>query len=62
MTNEYHTQLLQSRFAQAALSVKGLTQPKLLELANYLFAMEALRGKPMSADHLKQEAAKWAKR
>lgn len=61
--------LLRDRFAQAALSVvidgRRLQQPQLTDLAWHLNALNykriAEKGKPMSDDHLKQEAVKWAK-
>ena len=56
---------LSSRFVQAALSVKRLQQPQLAELAWHLHEMDrkrqAVKGKPMSDDHLKQEAWAWAR-
>lgn len=58
-------ELMHDRFALAALSVADLKQPELGECAWYLFDMDARRqikkGKPMTDDHLKQEAVKWAK-
>lgn len=65
----FQSALLRDRFAQAALSVivdgKHLLQPDLIDLAWHLSVLNdkriAEKGKPMSGDHLKQEAAKWAK-
>ena len=65
----YQEQLLTDRYAQAALSVniKGalLQQPYLSSCAYHLLALDVKRieekGRPMSADHLKQEAVKWAR-
>lgn len=72
MTTEHPTlqeELIGDRFAQAALSVtiKGwhLKQPELMDLVWHLHYVNMKRmvekGKPMSDDHLKQEAVKWAR-
>jgi hypothetical protein len=65
----YQAKLARNRFSQAALSVSIdghlLQQPYLTDLAWHLYDMDEKRkhekGKPMSDDHLKQEAVKWAK-
>ena len=57
---DYVKQLQGDRYAMAALSTK-LKQPRLSECAFYLMSMELKRGKPMTDDHLKQEAVKWAR-
>ena len=70
MSQSYQSALIRDRYAQAALAVttvmgKRLLQPDLTECAWYLAGLDAKRllekGKPMSEDHLKQEAVKWAK-
>lgn len=52
------------RFAMAALSTK-LRAPALWDCARFIADKDKQRqlshGKPMTDDHLKQEAAKWAK-
>ena len=57
--------LVHDSYAQAALSVGGLTQPGLSELAFFLMEKDAKRfvekGRRMTVDHLKQEAVKWAR-
>ena len=62
---DYQTKLLRSRYADAALSINGLQQPDLWNLASFLCRKddERLRskGRLMSDDHLKQEAVKWVK-
>jgi hypothetical protein len=57
----YQKRLMNDRYANTALSVPGMQQPRLRECADYLFQMDLKRVKPMTADHLKQEARKWAK-
>ena len=65
----FQADLSRDRFAQAALSVmidgKYLQQPELSALAWYLHEKNEKRlkekGKPMSDDHLKQEAVAWAR-
>ena len=57
--------LIHDKYTQAALSVGGLLQPDLSDLAWYLKVVDVKRfldkGKWMTSDHLKQEAQKWAK-
>ena len=58
----YQQDLLKDRFAQAALTTK-LKQPELGKLAFFLQGLNDKRleekGKPMSDDHLRQEAVKY---
>lgn len=62
----YQEELLRDKYANAALSVHGLQQPRLKECAEYLMALDAMRyiekGKDMTEDHLKQEARTWYER
>ena len=62
----YADQLLGDRYCKAALSVHPyLQQPRLQNCAMYLMVMDMKRDevgkKPMTDDHLKQEAVKWAR-
>ena len=62
-------QLIRSRTARTALAVvvngKHLRQPQLSELAWHLHALDEKRNlekcKPMSDEHMMQEAVKWAR-
>lgn len=60
-----HTEFFEQPHMAAALGAKrngrNIEQPELGELAQYLLDMQTKRGKPMSADHMKQEAAKFVK-
>lgn len=70
INDSYQAALARDRFAQAALSVivngKYLRQPALTDLAWYLHELDLKhqkeKGKPMTDDHLKQEAVKWARK
>jgi hypothetical protein len=63
--NTVADELPSDRYAQAALSVGGLLQPRLGELAMYLADMDCARlrekGRLMTDDHLRQEAVKWSR-
>jgi len=62
----YQAALLRYRYAQAALRVHGLTQPRLSECASHLAEMDEkrqqLKGRSMTEDHLTQEAVEWARK
>ena len=61
----YQLSLSRNRYAMAALSVSGLTQPRLSQLADYLYVRDverqAEKGRPLSDDHLRQLAKEWTR-
>lgn len=61
----YAYEVARDRYVRAALSVGGVVQPQLGELANHLADMDAARlrekGRLMTDDHLRQEAVKWVR-
>lgn len=57
----YQEQFMRDRFAQIAVNMPQKYKADPHALAWYLAGLEHKRGRPMTDDHLRQEAVKWAK-